>query len=103
MTVRSVTEAVIGAGASGDLDADVVGRADGDFSGGVPASLADAILARSGVGDDAGAPARSPPRGAERPGTMTSRRPPRSISAKIRPSWRMIARSAKPPCQSMGR
>ena len=69
------------------------------------AELLDRVLAKEAPADlDASLPVFEPgsmatrvaPRG---PGTMTSRRLPRSISAKIRPSWRMIARSAKPPDQ----
>src|SRR5574343_440358 len=53
VTASSVTERVIDAGAAGDLDADPVGGADGDFAGAQQPALADAILARPGVGEHA--------------------------------------------------
>src|SRR5512139_1218978 len=55
VTVSSVTETVIGLGAPGDLHADAVGGADGDLAGARQPALTYAILARAGVGDDAGA------------------------------------------------
>src|SRR3990167_9433263 len=49
----SVIEAVIFLGAAGQLDADLVGQADGDFPGLLQPALAHAVLSRAGIGDDA--------------------------------------------------
>src|SRR5574343_1663512 len=67
----SVADRVIDPGPSGDLEADAVGRADGDFAGAHQPAWLDAILARAGVGDDTGAAGfDSDQRGAERAGDL---------------------------------
>src|SRR3990167_7321309 len=48
----SVIEAVIFLGAAGQLDADLIGQADGDLPGLLQPALAHAILSRAGIGDD---------------------------------------------------
>src|SRR5574343_295697 len=63
----SITDRVINLGPTGNLDADAIGGADGDFAGAHQPALFDAILARAGVGDDAGtARLDGDQRGAER-------------------------------------
>src|SRR5574343_1430190 len=69
VTASSVTDRVIDLGPSGDLEADAVGGADGDFAGAHQPALLDAILAWAGVGNNAGAPwFDGDQRGAERSG-----------------------------------
>src|SRR3989338_955514 len=49
----SVIEAVIFLGAAGQLDADLIGQADGDLPGLLQPALAHAVLSRAGIEDDA--------------------------------------------------
>src|SRR5574343_1779787 len=51
----SVADRVIDPGSAGDLDADAIWGADGDFAGTHQPALLDAVLAGAGVGNDAGA------------------------------------------------
>src|SRR5574343_366394 len=55
VTASSITDRVINLGTAGNLQADTVGRADGDFTGAHQPALLDAILAGAGIGDDTGA------------------------------------------------
>src|SRR5574343_1767820 len=68
VTWSSITDRVIDLGPAGNLQADAVGGADGDFAGAHQPALLDAILARPGIGHDAGpAGLDGDHRGAQRP------------------------------------
>src|SRR5574343_326985 len=55
VTSSSITDGVIDTGAAGDLQADTVGRANGDFPRSHQPALLDTILAGSGIADHPGA------------------------------------------------